>query len=330
MPPIRPDDYSYRFRPAMLRELRGQLKMTQAQMADLLEIPVNTLSRWELGSNLPDANALAAVYSIAAERGVKPQFFEERRKTISKPKKRKNRIIDWDFQNLGIGAEDIGETCDGLNQYLDILFGRSSDPLLYAYAPFRMGGFSRVDRSPQGQALQKAGFKVVACQSDADRKIMEDGKELFDPSSDFNPKESVYVLVSDDGDYAEFLKGFRAAGVEVFVFGTDECSQKLVKSVGQDHFIPWQRPYMVVKCYEVALELVGSPITKSAFGDRCRQALGEDGLEGDEYEELLEDSGFSLNRPFASALQHMHTMDILNVKPTGNDPARVTITLPGT
>ena len=321
MPPIRPEDHAYRFRPSMLRELREQLKLTQAQMADLLEIPVNTLSRWELGNNLPDANALAAIYSVAAGRGVKPQFFEERRITMSQFKKRKNRIIDWDFQNRGVDAEDIGETCNELNRYLNLRYGHPSTRIRYAYLPARMVASRDVKHSPQGQALQEAGFEVVKCDFDADRQIMEDGADLFGSSDDHKPNESVYLLISDDGDYADFLKGFRSAGVETLVFGTDNCSQRLIKAVGPDHFIPFNRPHVIFKVLDVVRKLNGNPTNKSEFGNQCRKALEKAG-----WDEFPEDTGFSLNRPYASALQHMTTIGLVNVKQVGNDPNRITIT----
>ncbi len=327
MAPIRPEDHAFVFQAAVLPELRGKLGLSQAQLAEFLDVPVNTLSRWERGSNVPDANALAALFSIAKERGVTPEFFKKRRIVISKRRNWKNRIVDWDFQNLGVDAEGIDEVWDELRQYIDLLCGSQANTVLYAYVPHGIGGMWGVEHSPQGKALQSTGFTMVSCHSDADRHIMDDGRAAFQDS--FRPRESVYVLISDDGDYADYLKELRSAGVETFVHGTNECAKRLRAVVGGDHFIPWQRPYMVAKCYEVARKLVGKTITKGAFGNRCRVALEEDGLEGDEYEELLEDTGFSLNRPFASVLQHMNTMGILQVKPIENDPNRVTLTVPG-
>ena len=320
MPPIRPEDHAYRFRPAVLRELRGQLNLTQAQMAGLLEIPVNTLSRWELGSNLPDANALAAVYSVAAERGIRPQFFEER-SAMNKRKTRKDRIIDWDFQNLGVEAENIEDTIEELIEYMDCVYGRSGNDALRVYVSPWGINFS------QSQTLRQAEFEVVQCYSNADRKIMEDGESLFSSSSDFHPKESAYVLISDDGDYADYLKGFRTLGVETFVVGTDECSQKLIRAVGQDHFIPLNRPYVVLKCLEVAQELNGKTIHKGNFGDLCRRKLSDDGLELDDIDGIMEDTGFSLNRPYASALLHMEFTGLVKTHKADNDPNRITITI---
>ncbi len=320
MPPIRPEDHAYRFRPAVLRELRGRLNLTQAQMADLLEIPVNTLSRWELGNNLPDANALAAIYSVAAERGVTPHFFEERRKAVSKRKIRKDRIIDWDFQNLSVNDGIIKDIAKELIEYMDCAFGRSSSDVLYAYVSV-MG-----HNSSQKQALQEADFEVIQCYFNADQKIIEDGKGLFDTNSNFNPEESAYVLISDDGDYADFLKGFLSAGVETFVFGTNECSQKLIKAVGQDRFIPFERPYVVLKCLEVARKLKGKTINKANFGDLCRRKLADNGHGLDEIDDIMRGAGFTSNRPYASALTHMDSMGMIKVQNVGNDPNRITIT----
>ena len=328
MAPIRPEDHSFVFQAAVLVELRRELNLSQAQLAELLDIPINTLSRWERGSNVPDANALAALFSIAKERGITPEFFKERSGAImNKSRKWENRIVDWDFQNLGVDAEDIEEISDELEQYMNLLCGSQANNVFYAYVPLGIGGRWGVEHSPQGKALQSAGFTMVSCPSDADRHIIGDGRAAFRDS--FRPRESVYVLISDDGDYADYLKELKSAGVETFVHGTNECAKRLRAVVGSDHFIPWQRPYMVAKCYEVARKMAGKPITKGAFGNQCRVALEEDGWEGDEYEELLEDTGFSLNRPFASALQHMNTMGILWVKPTENDPNRVTLTISG-
>ena len=326
MAPIRPEDHAFSFQAAVLVGLRRELSLSQAQLAELLDIPINTLSRWERGSNVPDANALAALFSIAKERGITPEFFKERRDTMNKSRKWENRIVDWDFQNLGIGAEDIEGVWDELGQYMDLLCGSQAYDVLYAYVPQAIGGMWGVQYSAQGKALQNAGFNVVSCPFDADSHIMDDGRAAFRDS--FKPRESIYVLISDDGDYAEYLKELRSSGVETFVHGTNECAKRLRAVVGSDRFIPWQRPYMVAKCYEVARKMVGKPITKGAFGNQCRVALVGDGWEGDEYEELLEDTGFSLNRPFASALQHMNTMGILRVKQSDDDPNRIIINIP--
>ena len=321
MPPIRPEDHAYRFRPSMLRELREQLKLTQAQMADLLEIPVNTLSRWELGNNLPDANALAAIYSVAAGRGVKPQFFEERRSAMSKFKRRETRIIDWDFQNLALKDEYIEETCGELNGYLNAMCGSPSRLGQYAYVPAWDGHLWGVEHSPQGKELQKAGFKLFSCNVNADQKIIEDGKRVLGSPSNFRPEETAYILISDDGDYAEYLGGIQSWGYETFVFGTDECSQKLIKAVGKDHFIPLNRPYVVLACLKVVRDLKGRPTTKAEFGHLCRKAFSGDG-----WDEFPSDTGFGKKHPYARIRDYLESSGLVKVNKVGNDPNRITIT----
>ena len=66
----------YQFNSESLVELRKTLRLTQSKMADLLGVPANTLSRWEKGWTIPDANSLASVYSVAMEHHAQPNFFQ--------------------------------------------------------------------------------------------------------------------------------------------------------------------------------------------------------------------------------------------------------------
>lgn len=350
MAPIRPEDHAFVFQAVVLSETRRELGLNQAQLAELLDVPVNTLSRWERGSNLPDANALAALFSIAKERGVTPEFFKERRSVITNRHDRKTLVTQWDYQNMALEADDIEGFCPELREYMHLIFPRAEDFVAAAYTPpiHRLGTPWDV-----GANLKKAGFDVKPLHFNANQELVREGEKIFNLPPDPNnrtvviltswlgglwptaihegidPAKAVYVLISNDGGYTDFVKRLQAASVEVFVCGNNDCSERLVKAVGPDRFIPWQRPYMVAKCYEMARKLTGKSITKGSFGNQCRVALEEDGFEGDDYEELLEKTGFSLNRPFASALQHMNTMGILRVKQSENDPNRVALTIPG-
>ena len=70
-----PSDFEYQFSPTALKEMREHLGMSQAQIAKRLNLPTNTVSRWERGETSPDANSLAAIYSIATGTGLEPEFF---------------------------------------------------------------------------------------------------------------------------------------------------------------------------------------------------------------------------------------------------------------
>ena len=75
--PVIPSDFEYQFSPSALREVREHLGLSQAQLAKRLNLPTNTVSRWERGETSPDANSLAAIYSIATGAAYEPAFFRK-------------------------------------------------------------------------------------------------------------------------------------------------------------------------------------------------------------------------------------------------------------
>jgi len=65
----------YEFKKESLIEIRKELGISQGKMAELLDVPANTLSRWETGTTVPDAGALASIYSLAREHGIDTLMF---------------------------------------------------------------------------------------------------------------------------------------------------------------------------------------------------------------------------------------------------------------
>lgn len=86
--PVKPGDFEYRFSPSSLLETREQLGLSQSGLAGRLGLPVNTISRWERGDTTPDANALAAIYSIGVKEGLKPEFFQRSMNMTQNPRQR--------------------------------------------------------------------------------------------------------------------------------------------------------------------------------------------------------------------------------------------------
>lgn len=86
--PVNPGDFDYRFSPSSLLETREQLGLSQSGLAGRLGLPVNTISRWERGDTTPDANALAAIYSIGVKEGLEPEFFQRSLNMTQKPRQR--------------------------------------------------------------------------------------------------------------------------------------------------------------------------------------------------------------------------------------------------
>ncbi len=217
-----------------------------------------------------------------------------------------------------------------MEQYMALLFPSADESVKIAYTS---------SYTPAHTGLRDSGFRVSASWRDVDAQLIEEGRRLFgmadgygqvqlDASGQsylphdewFDPKWSAYTLISDDGDYAAYLKDLQRAGVETFVWGSDECSDRLRNAVGQDHFIPWERPYIAINCMEAVRQLNGRPVTKGEFGNLCKSVLDEtgDGI-------FPEDADFSPRRPYASVLKHMDLNGLVKVRDLGSGSNKVSI-----
>ena len=311
MAPIDPSHHIYAYSHEVLPQLRKRMGFTQSELAELLDVPVNTLSRWEIGKTTPDANVLAAIHSIAAERGVTPKFFTRREDPMQIQKQRTKSAVIWDHQNLDLKAEHVDDEWDWMERYLDLRYPKTrTGRQLVAYtSPFQRQA---------AQALQQSGFQVYQGRFDADAQIAADSRELCAR----NPQKMVYVLASGDGDFKPLIDELKDHRVQVHLWANDECSQKLKQAVGPDGFIPWELPYVVVRCVDVIRSLNGKPITLGQWGNMCLKVFDED-----VYEIYPEDAGFSRKRPFRSALRHIESIGVATVRSLGNGSDRVTVTL---
>ncbi len=309
MAPIKPDQFEYAFRPASIEGLRKQLELTQAELAEELDVPVNTVSRWETGTTTPDAKALAALYSVAKGGGVNPHFFQRRVEVTVKRRERTKLMVVWDFQNHGVDAADVVEEWGFAKEYLDLLFPKTRSSR-------NLNAYLGIYQNAAMEQLEGLRFSVFHGAFDADSQIVQDVEEYCLT----NPAKTVLVLISDDGDFVNLLRELRREGVDCYVWGTDQCSQRLITAVAEDHFVNWDKPYVAVKCIEVIRELDGGPITRSEFGQQCHAALEEDGIFPDSV-------GFSKNRPYASLLRWLEVQELVTVKDVRGNGNRITIHL---
>lgn len=327
MASIRPQDHAFVFEAAALVKLRDNLKLSQAKLAELLGVPVNTVSRWERGSNVPDANALAALFSIGKERGVTPIFFSERSDVKVNWNNKASLVIQWDYQNMPIQSSAINDFVSKLEEYIQLFRPRASNRVGVAYISSKNG--------QNGAVLRKAGIEAKNLKSNADLELIQDGEQNFGLPKNKGAgtvgkgqqNKAVYVLVANDGDYANYLNRLRNAGIEVFLCGTTQCSEKLKRVVDSDHFIPFQRPYVVTKCYQVARKLAGKLIHRGDFGNQCKAAIEGDGWKGKKYNELLREADFRLTHPFPKIQRHMSDIGILKTKTSEKDDNRITLTI---
>ena len=309
MAPIKSDQFAYAFRPGSIDDLRKQVGLTQAELAAELDVPVNTVSRWETGATTPDAKALAAMYSVAKERGINPHFFQRRIEVTVKKRQRTKLMVAWDFQNRGFGADDVVHEWPFAEKYLDLHFPK-------ARANRRLRAYPTLFQDNAREELDRFGFEITQSAYNADSQIVLDVKEYCL----VNPSKVVFVLISDDGDFVNLLRELRQAGVDCYVWGSDKCSQRLIEAVDEGHFLNWDKLFVLATCVDVIKELDGQPITRADFGQRCKQALADDGIYPD-------DVGFSKNRPYASLLKWLELQQLVHIRDVSGKSNRITIRL---
>ena len=223
MAPVKPG--SYIFDPKSITKMRDKLKLTQKQMGEQLGIPVNTLSRWETGAATPDANSLAAIYSLAVSQGYTPGFFRKEKAAQTVKVKRRRAVVMLDFQNLGVREKKIQQFTDWIVNQISNMFIFEEPQLLKAFA--------RPDQQAAVNELKKLKWRVKTDNTNLDQEIVQQSKA--DCGAD--PARMVLFLLSKDGDFVELVADLRLKGVLVYVVGPKDSSQKLVKAVGKEHWI---------------------------------------------------------------------------------------------
>ena len=203
MTPIKQGRYDYR--PASLIHLRQRMQLKQNKMAEFLGVPANTLSRWENGATTPDAESLAAIYSLAKERDVTVEFFQPRKQS-SKTKKRRDRVsVMWDLNSMNFSLHQLRDVDAWITDQIRTQF---SNPQLEWFKVFTKTG-------------QEASSKVLA---ELDWGVWEYVKDIEDElvshaKSDCGqkPKETVFVLVANSDLYADLIDELQEQGVHVFL-----------------------------------------------------------------------------------------------------------------
>lgn len=201
MAPVKRGKYEYR--PDSLVHLRQKLGRTQVQMAKILGIPSNTLSRWETGATTPDAGSLAAIYSVGMEHKIQPDFFRRRRAKPKTPKGRSRLLVMWDFQNLSISAAQVKSLNAWIRQELDSKFPNSSYRCYKAFAAPHQAAATDV--------LMSLGWSVWEDDEDFDHEIISHAKS----DCGQKPHATTLVLMTRDGDFGELIDELYGKKVDV-------------------------------------------------------------------------------------------------------------------
>ena len=224
MTPIKRGKYEYQ--PASLVQIRQRLKLKQKKMAELLSIPPNTLSRWENGASTPDAQSLAAIYSLARERGVTVEFFTKRKPTMKTPKERSRLIMLWDFQYVPVSSRQLDDIVSWLEGQVRRRFSKAS------YLLFK--GFVWDSQAKEAEELMDHGWR-----------IFEDNEDLFEAICDnaksdcgHDPQDTTLVLIARDEEFAELITELKGRGVRVYAITPPKgYKDRLVDAVGNKRWI---------------------------------------------------------------------------------------------
>lgn len=257
MPPLK--DGIYRFDPKSITALRSQLQITQAKLAAELGVPPNTVSRWERGDTAPDARALAAIHSIAMERGLTPAYFKKA--APATPDARTELLVYLDLQNLSLNAADVPAFDGWIRAELNRRFPNTANRWFK--------GFCAPHQSAATEQLESLGWRIWEDSDDLDDEIVSQSRS----DCGRKPDNTILILGSKDGDFAGLINEMRGKGVMVYLIAPPGISQKLAQAVGEDWRIAWpslgnriRRPYPASLPYTAPIMPTGFPHTGIGLG----------------------------------------------------------------
>lgn len=226
---------SYVFRKESLIEVRQKLGLSQTQMANRLQVPKNTLSRWETGSTTPDANSLAAIYSIAMEGGFMPMFFTPEKE---KAAVRSRVLAYWDVQTVASHPQYLAHWASVLQRECKRRVPQYNFELWKA--------FLHSTQSELLDRVEETGWRAWEDSGDLLDDIYQ--QTLSDVGQD--PNASAVFLITTDLDFVGLIRQLRERGVRVYLvtpplINGRQVDQTLIDAVGQRRHItldaqPWE------------------------------------------------------------------------------------------
>lgn len=202
MTPIKQGRYEYR--PSSLIHLRQRLSLKQKKMAELLEVPANTLSRWENGATTPDAESLAAIYSLAKEHGVTAEFFQPRKSQRKTQKQGTRLLVMWDLNGMAFPLLQLEELDIWIKDLKQTRFGTPTREWFKVFA--------NPSQSSETDKLSGLNWDVWEYAKDIEKELISQAKSDCGQA----PEETVFVLIGRNDTYADLLK-------ELMEWGVDAC-----------------------------------------------------------------------------------------------------------
>ena len=227
MAPVKQLKFS--FSPESIVELRERLGLSQAEFSKSLGVPPNTLSRWEIGTTTPDAKSLAAIHSIAMERGISPSFFRKRKLNS----KQAHLFVVSDLRSIPVQYQYLVEFDAWVRGECERRFSETSRRTFKAYD--RTSDWTR-SHWGKAQKLDELDWEVQESNEDQTKDVIHYCKSRCGQ----DPSRTTLILIARDGDYADLLEDLKDWGVRVYLIGVG-FSQDLTVVVGKKRLIelPW-------------------------------------------------------------------------------------------
>ena len=232
MTPVKPG--SYLFRRESIAELRGRLGLTQAKMAEELGVPKNTVSRWETGETTPDADSLAAIYSLGKENGMEVTFFSP---VKQKAPVRDRALVYWESPQSHWRTRTLTQQDEIIRKAVRTRVPRATRHLYKA--------FFGSSNSTASAELEKLDWRIWEQDSMFGSQDWSDDiydQALSDAGQSLNA--SVVFLVTSSNDHVDLIKELKGRDVLVYLVpmssgGTfsSTVSPDLIAAVGKRRVI---------------------------------------------------------------------------------------------
>jgi transcriptional regulator with XRE-family HTH domain len=228
----------YKFDPDSIKAIRQKLNLKQSDLAELVgdKTTKTTIFRWENGKSTPDADALAAIYSIAVQGGIMPGFFKKSDIQAG----RSRLIVSWDFQNWSPATNRLKETSNLIKKTLTDRFPTATYQLFKLFTtdsssnkPPTFDQWWATLNPKNTLTLDNLGWRVYQSPQNIDDEL--DTQSYSDCLQ--VPEETIFVLISRDGDFADLIHDLREKGVSTYLITPEGTSQKLIEAVGPKRWI---------------------------------------------------------------------------------------------
>lgn len=151
---------------------------------------------------------------------VPPHLAEESKIPIKETTVRNRRIVMWDFQNVAVAASDIQRVDGEIMKSLDGISTSSDHDLFKA--------FCRPDQHAATEELKRLKWRVKERKDDLDPALFQECRSDCGQA----PTDTILVICTKDGDFAKLVEEMRESGVQVYVMGPKNSSQRLIRAAG--------------------------------------------------------------------------------------------------